>query len=403
MEIASPEAVGMSAERLDRITPIMEAFVRDNQMPGILTLIQRRGQIAQLGKYGLMDIEAGKPMQDDALFRIYSMTKPIVSVALMMLYEEGRFSLKDPVSRFIPAFGKTKVYAGMEALGMKLVEQEPAMNLHHLLTHTAGLSYGWNFDSPVEELYREVRPALIARDQTLPGMIECLAELPLLYQPGTQWRYSFATDVVGYVVQLVADKPLDEFLRERILEPLGMMDTAFYVPAEKVGRLAQFYESAGLDDPQPVPPADVYGIGDVAQPTQRFSGGSGLVTTLADYLAFCNCLLNNGAYDGGRLLSRKTLAWMTANHIPQDWLPLNIGASVLDHGFGLGFRVTTDLGQARSLRSVGEYGWSGAAKTYFWVDPAEEFIGLFMTQYRPTDEYPAQERFRNLAYQAIVD
>ena len=403
MQIHTPENVGMSSARLARITPIMKGFVKDNQMPGIMTLVQRKGKVVQLGKYGMMDIAAGKPMQEDALFRIYSMTKPIISVALMMLYEEGHFSLKDPVAKFIPAFAKTKVFAEAGILGPRLVDQEPVMTLHHLLTHTSGLSYGWFFDSPVEDLYRAALPNLFRRDQTLAEVVDKLAELPLLFQPGTQWRYSFATDVLGHIVQLVADMPLADFLAERIFKPLGMTDTAFYVPAEKVDRLAPIYVSPELYGPVAPPPEQVALIGDVTVPTSCPSGGGGLVSTLGDYLSFCNCLLNQGQTNGMRLLGRKTLAWMTADHIPAHLKPMHLGPWEMDFGFGLGFRVATSLGEARAVTSAGEFGWAGAAQTYFWIDPAEEFVGLMMTQYMPIDPYPVQERFKNLAYQAIVD
>jgi CubicO group peptidase (beta-lactamase class C family) len=403
METYSAEEVGMSSERLARISPIMEQFVKDNQMPGIMTLVQRKGKVVHLGKYGMMDIEAKKPIQEDALFRIYSMTKPIVSVALMMLYEEGCFSLNDPVSKFIPAFSKTKVCAGVTPLGLKLVEQDPLITLHHLLTHTAGLSYGWFFDSPVEDLYRGLLPNIFHRTQTLEEVVNQIANLPLLFQPGTQWRYSFATDVLGQVVQIVADMPLADFLEERIFKPLDMKDTAFCVPAEKLDRLAQIYASEGLYNPKAIKPDEVGLIGDITIPTTCPSSGGGLVSTLSDYLSFCNCLIHNGQHEGGRLLSRKTLAWMTSDHTPAQLKPLKLGLWTLDHGFGLGFRVATSLGEARSLISLGEYGWAGAAQTYFWIDPSEEFIGLMMTQYMPVEPYPAQERFMNLAYQAIAD
>lgn len=403
MKIDAPESVGMSSERLDRIAPIMEAFVKDNRLPGILTLVQRYDKIVHVGKYGLMDIEASKPIQEDALFRIYSMTKPIVSVALMMLLEEGRISLKDPVSKFIPAFAKTKVYAGSGSLGLKLVAQDPEMTLHHLLTHTSGLSYGWFFDHPVEELYRQLAPSVFHRDNTLKDSVEKLAELPLLFQPGTEWHYSLAVDVIGHVIEVVADTPLADFLEQRIFKPLGMVDTAFSVPAEKTDRLAQIYGSKTLYEPFPIPPKDVGMIGDVITPTLCPCGGAGLISTAADYLAFCTCLLHGGHYEGGVLISRKTLDWMTADHIPASLKPLRNGPEVFDHGFGLGFRVTTSLGERRTLSSVGEYGWGGAANTYFWIDPAEQFIGVMMTQHMPLQDYPVQDRFRNLAYQAIVD
>jgi len=403
MKVHSPEEVGMSSERLARIAAVVEQFVQGNQLPGILTLVQRQGKVVHYGQYGMMDIEAGKPMQEDALFRIYSMTKPIVSVALMTLYEAGRFSLNDPVSKFVPAFAKTKVYTGESPLGLTLVDQNPAMTLHHLLTHTSGLSYGWFFDSPIEQFYRTLVPKLYRRDQTLEEVVSQLAELPLLFQPGTQWRYSFATDVLGYVVQVIADMPLADFLQERIFSPLGMTDTAFVVPPQKLHRLAQLYRSEKLYDPVALQPEEVGLLRDVTVPTQCPSGGGGLISSLGDYLAFCTCLINNGRYSGGQLLSRKTIAWMTADHIPAHLKPLKMGAEQLDFGFGLGFKVVTSLGEARSLTSVGEYGWGGAAKTNFWIDPAEKLIGLMMTQHMPLEPYPVQERFRNLTYQAIVD
>ncbi len=403
MQITSPEDLGFSSKRLDRITPFMEDLVRDNRLPGILTLVQRQGKIAHLGKFGSMDIEAGKPMQEDALFRIYSMTKPITSVAIMMLLEEGRFNLYEPVSKFIPAFAKTKVCVGSGVMGLQLVDQQPLMNIHHLLTHTAGLSYGWFFDSPVEELYRNPGGHVFTRDDQLQIWIEHIASIPLVFQPGSNWRYSVATDVLGYIVQVVADMPLADFFKERIFKPLGMVDTDFTVPTDKVNRLAQIYTSEALYDIHPVPPAAVWGIGDVTKPTFCPIGGAGLVSTLADYLAFCNCMLHKGAYEGGKLLSRKTVEWMTANHIPDSIMPIRLGLDELDHGFGLGFRVTTHLGQARRLSSVGEFGWGGAANTYFWIDPAEDFIGLLMTQHLPILPYRVGDIFRNLAYQAIDD
>ncbi len=403
MKLYPPEDVGLSSARLKRIDTVMEDFVADNRLPGIITLIQRRDKVIHLGKYGLMDIEAGRPIEEDAIFRIYSMTKPIISVALMMLYEEGRLSLQDPVSDFIPAFGRTKVYAGTTPLGLRLVGQDPVMTVYHLLTHTAGLSYGWCFDSPVEDLYRELMPNVFHREQPLEYVVEQIAQLPLLFQPGSQWRYSRATDILGYVVQVLADMPLADFLEERIFRPLGMNDTTFQLPLEKVGRLAKIYESPELYDPIVADPAGLGTLCDVTTPTRCPSGGGGLLSTLADYLSFCNCLLNEGCSDSGQLISRKTLEWMTTNHIPQHMLPLAMGPVMLDHGFGLGFRVATSLGEARTLTSVGEYGWYGIANTYFWIDRSEALIGLMMTQHRPKLPYPVMERFKILTYQSIDD
>ena len=403
MKQHTAEEVGISSLRLARIDDTMTKAVAGGRLPGIMTLLQRRGKVVHLGRYGWEDIAAQRPMREEALFRIYSMTKPIVSVALMMLLEEGRLRLQDPVAKYIPAFAKTRVYAGSGKLGLTLVDQNPPLTVHHLLTHTAGLSYGWFFDHPVDALYRDVLPSLFNREQPLAEVVDALAALPLLFQPGTQWRYSHATDVVGHLVAVIAGMPLDVFLSERIFAPLGMVDTAFTVPPEKLGRLAPIYTSPALYGPLASVAADVRLIGDVTQPTSCPSAGAGLVSTLADYLAFANCLLNGGRYDGGRLLSRKTLALMTADHIPAALKPLSIGPDPVDYGFGLGFRVATSLGEARTVTSVGEFGWAGAANTYFWVDPAEEFIGLMLTQHLPTAVYPYRELFKNLAYQAIDD
>jgi CubicO group peptidase (beta-lactamase class C family) len=382
----------------------MSTAVKDNRLPGILTLVQRRGEIVQQGCYGMMDIEADKPMQSDTIFRIYSMTKPIASVALMMLFEEGYFNLQDPVAQYIPAFAKTKVYESSTAIGMRLVEQATPINIRHLLTHTSGLSYGFFLDHPIEDIYRQFALMNFKRHQTLQASVEALAELPLVFQPGTQWRYSMATDVVGYLVEVLSGIPFADFLQERIFKPLGMEDTSFQVEQSKVQRLAQIYMTQTMQSSIAIPPAEVGLIGDVTLPTQCPSGGGGLVSTLADYLKFANCLLNKGAYEGGRILGSKTLTWMASNHVPATHFPLMLGPGDIATGFGLGFRVTQNIGTVGYLSSVGEFGWSGAAQTHFLVDPKEELVTLFMTQMLPDGViYPYRERYQNLIYQAIID
>jgi CubicO group peptidase (beta-lactamase class C family) len=320
-----------------------------------------------------------------------------------MLFEQGFISLNDPVAAYIPAFKDTQVYAGWSATGPKYVAQERPITLYQLLTHTAGLGYGLFADSPIEDIYREKVFVAYQRNQPLKSVVEVIAQVPLMHQPGTHWYYSIATDVLGHVIEVVAGMPLSDFLRAHIIQPLGMTDSDFYVPPDKVNRLAPLYASDALYDPYRLPAEQAPMIGDVTMPTLCPSGGSGLTSTLGDYLRFCDCLLHTTSYEGGQLLSRKTLAWMTANHIPETMLPLKLGATEMDAGFGLGFRVATTLGRARNLTTPGEYGWAGLAKTYFWIDPAEELIGLFMTQYLPVQDYPVQDAFRNLAYQAIID
>ena len=405
MQTIAPENVGMSSERLAHIDAVMTEFVKDDQLPGIITLIQRRGEIAQFGMYGMMDIEQQRPMQDDAIFRIYSMTKPLTSIALMMLLEAGKVSLSEPVAKYIPAFAKTKVLTGMTPIGMQLTDQIRPMTIHHLLTHTSGLSYGWSFDNPAEDAYRQIAEQhnFQNRDIALADYIEILAGLPLLFQPGEQWRYSVATTVVGYLVQLISDMLFADFLAERIFKPLGMVDTAFDVPPEKVNRLAQIYVSEALYNPQALPPDEVLGIGDVTKPTVMPIGGGGLVSTLADYLRFANCLLNGGELEGFRLIAPRTLQWMTSDHLKPHMLPIKIGVSEVGSRFGLGFRVSKHLGESQVLCSEGEYGWAGVAQTYFAVAPVEDMILMFMSQHLPMLPYPVRQRFVNMAYQAIID
>lgn len=405
METVAPETVGMSSKRLARIDGVMQDFVKDNQLPGMMTLVQRRGEIAQFGMYGLMDIEQERPMEEDAIFRIYSMTKPIVSIALMMLLEEGKLSLSDPVAQYIPAFRKTKVYAGMTPFRMQLVDQATPMTIHHLMTHTSGLSYGWFLDHPAEEAYRQLNKSqnFQSREVTLTDYVEMIASLPLRSQPGEEWNYSVSTMIVGYLVQVISGMPLADFLSERIFKPLGMIDTGFDVAPEKVNRLAQIYGSEGLFNPFPIPPDDVMGIGDVTKPTLMPAGGGGLVSTLEDYLRFANCLLNEGELDGFRLIAPRTLEWMTSDHLKPHMLPIKIGLSEVGARFGLGFSVVKNIGESQGIAIAGTYGWSGVAQTTFALIPDEEMIILFMSQHLPVAPYPAIRRFRNLVYQAIMD
>jgi CubicO group peptidase (beta-lactamase class C family) len=403
MQIHQPEEYGMSSECLERINKYMEREIGDNRLPGVLTLVQRRGKVVHHSMHGLMDIEAEKPMQEETLFRIYSMTKPIASIALMMLHEEGYFLLHEPIAKYIPAFAETKVFSHHTVMGPKFVEQDPPITIFHLLTHTAGLSYGFLFDHPLEEMYREMeeKGEIFQHSQTLQSSIERIAQVPLLFQPGTQWRYSYATDVIGYLVEVISGVAFADFLQERIFEPLAMVDTAFHVEEDKLERLMQIYTSEALYNPTIVENTPL--VSDVAIPTQSPSGGGGLISSTADYLRFCNMLLNGGELDGVRLISPKTLERMTTNAIPTSHFPLAIGTELYGYGFGLGFRVMMDLGHANGLGSVGEYGWAGIAKTFFMIDPKEELIAMMMTQYLPAADYPLRTMFPSLVYQAIVE
>ena len=394
----------MSSERLQTINAYIEREVAGDRLPGIIALAQRRGKIVHHSMHGKMDIEANRPMQADAIFRIYSMTKPVVSLALMLLHDEGRCQLFDPVSRYIPAFARTKVYCHVSDRQPHFVEQDPPMSIFHLLTHTAGLTYGSDAWLPVDQLFRnsEQKNGFFRRDMPLDQLIGHIAELPLKYQPGADWEYSVAVDVLGYLVQVIADMPLADFLKARIFKPLGMDDTDFYVPPEKTGRLAAIYHSPAPDGPirfeeEAIP------LGDARKPTACPSGGGGLVSTMADYLRFASMLLNGGGLDGVRVASPMTIKRMTTNAIPQQSMPLRIGVERYGYGFGLGFRIMLDIGRANGYSSFGEYGWSGMASTHFVIDPAEELITLMMTQIIPVEPHRPRSIFPNLVYQAIDD
>jgi CubicO group peptidase (beta-lactamase class C family) len=399
MDTVKPEKVGFSSERLGRINAVMQRTVDEGKCAGILTMVARRGQIAHLDCFGMMDVEAGKPMQSDTIFRIYSMSKPVTSVAAMMLYEEGYFQLNTPVSEFIPGFKDTKVFVRETESGPELADMEQEITIHHLLTHTSGLSYGFHEDTPVDALYREVRQNL-GEGATLEKIVEALSGLPLAFQPGQGWRYSFSTDVLGCVVQVVSGQPFDVFLQQRIFEPLGMVDTGFYVPAEKIDRLAALY---GRSEEGELRLMETPATGRYAKPSVFLSGGGGLVSTVHDYVRFAQMLLNGGQLDGVRLLGRKTVELMMMNHLPEALLPfaVNPGEFSWGYGFGLGGKVMMDPARAGILGSRGEYSWSGAASTGFWADSQEKVVGLVMTQLMPYQ--PLVNALRVLVYQALVD
>ncbi len=402
MQITQPESVGMSGPRLARADRYLAQEVADERLPGIVALAQRRGEIVHHSVVGMMDIEARRPMQADAIFRIYSMTKPVVSLALMMLHDEGWLQLQDPVSRYLPEFGETKVFSHISENQPVLVEQDPPMTIFHLLTHTAGLSYAGDPWHPADEALRKSwnKHGFFRRDMPLAELIAHLAEQPLRFQPGSSWHYSLASDVVGYLVQVIADMPLEDFLRERIFAPLGMDDTSFSVPPEKVDRLCAIYGSDEAGMPKLIPHGEVAN-GDVRLPTSCPSGGGGLVSTMADYLRFANMLLNGGELDGTRLVGPLTIERMTANAVPQSMLPLKIGIERYGYGFGLGFRVMVDPGRANGYSSSGEYGWSGVANTHVVIDPRQELITLMMTQMWSEEPHRPRSIYPNLIYQAI--
>jgi CubicO group peptidase (beta-lactamase class C family) len=402
-----PGAVGFDAGRLARIDRHLARYVDDGRLPGWLVLVSRNGRIAHLACHGLRDVEAGLPVEPDTRFRIYSMTKPITSVAAMLLYEEGAFELTDPVARYIPAFADVRVYRRGSELAMVTEPAVEPVRIWHLLTHTAGLTYGFLRSHPVDALYRAAGFEWTAPDGLdLAGCCERWAGLPLEFQPGTSWNYSVATDVLGRVVEVISGQPLDRFFAERILEPLGMADTAFWVDEVAAGKLAALY----VPEPGTRRAQRNDQLGRLAlRPPACLSGGGGLVSTAADYHRFTQMLLGGGELDGVRLLGSRTLRYMTRNHLPGGadlehfGRPLFAETTFTGVGFGLGFSVVLDPVADRVPASVGEFAWGGAASTAFWVDPAERLTVVFLTQLLPSSTYPLRSQLRQLVYQALVD
>lgn len=408
---SSPEAVGMSSARLGRIGPVMESYVNERGVAGISTMVSRRGRIVHSAQFGYQDKEAGTPMSADTVFRIYSMTKPIVSTALMLLHEEGRFQLEHPVAQYLPAFATTKV---LGADG-ELVDQARPMQIRDLLAHTSGLTYDFMADNPVAQLYRDAR---IMNDatRTLEAVIDELATIPLAYQPGSRWHYSVGIDVAARLIEVLSGQSVGDFLHERLFGPLGMVDTGFGVPADQLHRLSamyglpdligqnysfvQLFEAALAGFNERIDVSATYPT-DTPEVFQR--GGVGLFSTAADYMRFGQMLAAGGTLDGVRVVGRKTLELMHANHLPAELLPYELlGLPNPGMGFGLGSRVMLDVAATAGSGSVGEYGWAGAAKTYYWVDPAEDLVGVFMSQYMTGMQLPERD-FRSLVYQAIDD
>ena len=398
MQTTDPESMGFSAERLARINTVMQRYLDRDQLAGMITLVARRGQVVHLEKRGWMDREAGKPMEFDTIFRIYSMTKPITTTAVMMLYEEGYFQLSDPVSRFIPAFKDVKVYQPRGGADFDLVPPRREITIRDLMIHTAGLSYGFDPQSTVDDLYRKELWGKMGENPgiELAEVVERIARLPLACHPGTAWRYSVAIDVLGYLVQVISGQPFAAFLQERIFNPLGMTDTRFFVPQEKVDRLAAVYgpaEGGGIKQIEDLANSDY------KRPNRWPSGGGGLVSTTADYFRFAQMILNRGQLDGVRLLAPKTVGLMLMNHLPQ-------GVQKEDepfNGFGLGGSVLLDVAGSQAYGTTGSWGWGGAANTWLRIDPQEELLMILMVQYQPPFVLPVDRDFNNMVYQALMD
>ena len=406
-----PESVGMSSQRLDRIGVAMQRYVDNGTVRGISTMVMRKGKLVHAGQFGHRDAEAGLEMTPDTIFRVYSMTKPIVSTALMLLHEEAAFQLEDPVAKYLPAFGATAVLGADGSLA----PQARPMEVRDLLTHTSGLTYDFMEDTSAGQLYRDAR---IMNDatRTLEELIDALAKIPLASQPGSRWHYSVGIDVAARLIEVLSGQSLGAFLNERIFGPLGMTDTGFSVADGNLNRLSAMY---GLPDlfgqdhtgTKLVEAAlggfneciDVSATYPTGAPEVFARGGFGLFSTIGDYAKFAQMLLNGGRLDGTKIIGRKTLDLMHANHLPPELLPWALlGQDNDGFGFGLGSRVMMDVAASAGPGSVGEYGWLGAAKTSYWVDPAEDLVGLFMAQYMTGVALPDRD-MRSLTYQAIDD
>jgi CubicO group peptidase (beta-lactamase class C family) len=410
----APKKAGFSRERLERITEHLErSYIAPGKIAGCQTLVARRGHIAYFRSQGQMDRERQRPMADDAIMRIFSMTKPITSVALMTLYEQGYFQLNDPVHRVIPEWRDQQVYVSGEGEHMQTRPPVRPMTFRHILSHQSGLSYGGALASlvgldvplhPADAAYG-AGDARMNRGMTLRSFVERLANAPLRFDPGERWMYSYSTDVCGYLVEAISGKPFDEYLREVIFEPLGMKDTAFFVPPEKKQRFVAGYGRARdkslrlIDDPE---------TSRYLEPPTFLSGGGGLTSTMADYLRFCEMLRRGGELDGARVLGPRTLRLMTRNHLTggRDLSSMAVGAfsetAYEGIGFGLGFAMTLDEVEAGSI-AAGDYYWGGAASTIFWVDPREDLVEIFLTQLIPSATFNFRGQLKSIIYSSIVD
>ncbi|WP_419839436.1 serine hydrolase domain-containing protein [Candidatus Poriferisodalis sp.] len=421
-----PAEAGFDASRLDRIATHLNRYVDDGRLPGVSVLLTRGGQIAYTHRYGDRDCERSLPVTSDTIYRIYSMTKPIVSVAAMQLYEQGHFQLKDPISRWIPAFANARVFTGGNVMQYQTREPAGEVTVHSLMTHTSGLTYDFHFANEVDALYR-ANGFNWGAPGNLEETCEALASLPLLFDPGTEWNYSYSTDVLGRIVELVSGQSLDDYLVEHVTGPLGMVDTGFEVPPADAERFAANYTTATLaaraaagntgpsmpayrpDDPGLVrtlmddPRTSAY-LG----PPKILSGGGGLVSTMGDYHRFTQMLCNGGELGGARIIGRRTLEFMASNHLPGGADLTECGRALFSEaafdgvGFGLGFSVVLDPAKAKVVSSKGEFAWGGAASTAFWVDPTEDLTLVFLTQQLPSSVHPIRPELKALVYQALV-
>ena len=392
-----PEEVGLSSSALKRIHDVMSNYVAQTKIPGVTITVVRRGKPILFEFFGMMDIQSKKPIQSDTIFRIKSMTKPIVSVAALMLYEAGQIRLDDPISMYIPEFSTARVFVGSVDGNIELAELERPITVYHLLTHTSGLSYGQH--PTTESLYTQID---VSNPKcTLGEIVSKLAQLPLAHQPGTRWTYGLSHDVLGRVIEVAAGTSLDQYLHEKIFAPLNMLDTAFCVPVENIERLTALYEIE----------ADSRRLQAIQDPFDRlltcghklFLGGGGLVSTAHDYLQFAQMLLNDGKLGNTQVLTSETVKLMTQNHLTGSLFPIRFGDwEAKGEGYGLGVGVIVDPTVSELAGSQGAYTWSGGASTHFWIDPEEALVGLILSHYVPMFYYPIHRELRSLIYQAIA-
>ncbi len=423
MEIVSPESVGLSSSRLQRITDWLEEQVTSERVAGASVLLSRRGKVAYFNAAGQSEVSTGKPFVEDTIVRIYSMTKPITTVAAMMLFEEGCFQLDDPIAMHLPEFADTPVWIGGDSSIDSTEPTKTPMTIQHLMTHTSGLTYGFMGSNVVDRKYRKNKIHFPSDVSSLEEWVKRLATIPLMCQPGSEWNYSVSTDVLGRLVEVWSGMSLDSFFQQRILEPLGMDDTGFHVEEKNHDRFAALYAPMSGGDMSNVGKSQAvfekkqggYKLEEGVEgspyllPTNACSGGGGLTSTISDYGRFCQMLLNRGEFEGERLLSRKTVEFMRKNQLPDNCDMAAMGQPVWSEtnydgiGFGLGFAVVIDPVKAHTITSIGEHHWGGAASTFFWIDPEEDLFVVFFTQLIPSSTYPIRRELRNRVYQAIDD
>ena len=397
MKVVNPESLGLDSTVLENIRKYLnDTYVEDGKYVGTMTLVSRKGEVAYLDSIGFMDRENARPMQEDSIFRIYSMSKAITSIAIMQLFEKSKFRLDDPVHWYIPSWKNLRVYQSGIYPNFLTSRPKRHMTIRDLLTHMSGLTYDFMYKSNIDAAYRKTK---VQQAGSLEEFVEILSTLPLEFSPGDKWNYSVSTDVLGYLVEVMSGMKLEEYFKEYIFEPLEMMDTSFSCPEEKLDRLASLYEHIPNGEPRllEIPFLN----------TKMASGGGGLFSTMSDYHNFCSMLVNQGEFNGTRLIGRKTLELMTVNHLPDNQDLTEMSESAFSEtpyagvGFGLGFSVMLDPAKSQTISDIGEYGWGGAASTVFFINPKEDMFVIFLTQLLPSSTYQVRRELRSLVYSAL--